>query len=179
MRLLSLMTTAVSFCVYSDVCWKLSLDLNVSHRVFEFFALFCHIKDKHWEQFLVIWWGYIWRRNQLFNIVKLCSECRGISINPWKFLLSKVCVIVINLRVPSRVRHDKHICEITVMENWWVVLLVSRFICLKRHDYPARLLQGWFHRQSPGEISHLRDWDRVTLNHSVTNQETWFRFNFL
>ena len=35
-----------SFCVCSEVCWELSLYLNVSHRVFQFFALFCHIKNK-------------------------------------------------------------------------------------------------------------------------------------
>ena len=76
-----------------------------------------------------------------------------------------------------RVQHNKHICEITVVKNWWVVLLVSRFICLKGHDYPARLLRGWFHQQSPCEISRLWDWDRVALNHSVTNWETWFWLN--
>jgi len=96
---------------------------------------------------------------------------------PLKFLLSKVRVVIVNLRIPSRVQHNKHICEITVIESWWVVLLVSRFIRLKRHDYPARLLRGWFHPKSPGEISHLWDWDRVALNHSVANWETWFRFN--
>ena len=79
-----------SFCVCCYVCGELRLYLNVSHRVFQFFALFWDVKDKHWEQFLVICQGYIWRRNQLFNIVKLCSERRGISINPWKILLNKV-----------------------------------------------------------------------------------------
>jgi len=121
--------------------------------VTEFVTLFCHIKNKHWKQFLGICWSNVWRRNQLFNIVKLCSECRSISINPWKFLLSEVSVIIINLRILSRVQHDKHIYEITVIKNWWVVLLVSRFICLKRYYYLARLLHVWFHRQSPGEIS--------------------------
>ena len=48
-------------------------------QIFEFFALFCHVENKHWEQFLVICRSCIWRRNQLFNIVKLCSERRGIS----------------------------------------------------------------------------------------------------
>ena len=43
-----------SFCVCSYVCWELCFYLDVSHRVFEFIALFCHVKDKHWEQFLEI-----------------------------------------------------------------------------------------------------------------------------
>ena len=81
-----------SFCVCCYVCRKLGLCLNVSHRVFEFYALFCHVKGKHWEQFLVICRGYIRRRNQLFNIVKRFSERCSISLNHWKFLLSKVCV---------------------------------------------------------------------------------------
>jgi len=131
-----------SFCVWGDICWTLSLDLNVSHKVFEFFALFCHIKDKHWEQLFIICRVYIWRRNQLFNIVKLCSERRGIYINPWKFLLSKVHVVVINLRVSTTIQHHKHVSEITVIENWWVVFLVSRFICLKSYDYQSEVSLG-------------------------------------
>ena len=48
-----------SFSICRHFCWKLGLYLHVSHRVFQFFALFCHIKDKHREQFLVICRGYI------------------------------------------------------------------------------------------------------------------------
>ena len=61
-----------------------------------------------------------------------------------------------------------------MIKNWWVVLLVSRFICLKSYNYPTRFLWGWFHRQSPGKISCLCNWDWVALNHAITNWETWF-----
>jgi len=86
-------------------------------------------------------------------------------------------VIIINLRIPSRIQHNKHVGEITVIKNWWVVLLVSRFICLKRYYHPVRLVHVWFHRQSPDEISRLCDWDWFALNHAVSDWDTWFRFN--
>jgi len=86
------------FSICSNVCWELSLYLNVSHRVFQFFALFCHIKNAYWEQFLVICWSNVWRRNNLFNIVKFCSKSGGITVNSWEFLLCEIVSIVINLR---------------------------------------------------------------------------------
>jgi len=141
MRLLSLMTTAKAsvFAATFAENWAF-----IWMSVTEFLALFWDVKDKHWEQFLVICWGYIWGRNQLLKIVKLCSESRSIAVDPWKFLLCKVCIIIINLRVSPTIQHNKHVGEITVVKNWWVVLLVSWFIRLKHHDYPAGLLQADF-----------------------------------
>jgi len=165
-----------SFCVCCYVCWKLSLDLNVSHRVFEFFAVLSRQKQTLGTVLCNLLGLYLEKNSTL-------QHCKTLFGMPWhlhkplKILLSKVRVVVINLRVSTTIQHHKHVGEITVIENWWVVFLVSRFICLKSYNYPARFLWGWFHRQSPGEISRLWDWDRVTLNHSVTDWETWFWLN--
>ena len=86
------------FCFCCYICRELRLDLNVSHRVFEFLALSCHVKDKHWEELFLIWRGNVWWRNQLFEVVKLCSKRCCVTVNPRKLLLCKIGVIILNLR---------------------------------------------------------------------------------
>src|ERR1043165_3646038 len=132
---------SLGFSGNSDI--KISFDLDIDDRRFQFFRLFTNIEYHERIKIFIVGWSDVALRNQLIHSIKFFAKSRRVSVSSREFLIWERYVVV-DCGVSLLIQHDVHVFEIAMIEYRWVMFLITAAIGLKSYDYPPRFFWSRF-----------------------------------